>query len=68
MLLILALFAGAWGLERFPGAQTELVNWIGDKTGTANGVSGQAVISLEEIPPFSGTPYVEINGNMPYFE
>lgn len=77
-LFILALFAGAWGLERFPGARTKLVNWIENQTESAisdgvsgeiaNGISGQAVISPEEIPPFSGTPYVEINGNMPYFE
>lgn len=77
-LFILALFAGAWGLERFPGAQAELANWIenraesvingGTSEETANALSGQTVISPEEIPPFSGTPYVEINGNVPYFE
>lgn len=77
-LFVMALFAGAWGLERFPGVQTGLINWIEDKTEnvisggvseeTANGISGQAVISLEEIPPFSGAPYVEVNGNVPYFE
>lgn len=76
-LSILGLFAGAWGLEKVPGAQTKLVNWIENQMGssigsraseeTVNGISGQAVISLEEIPPFGGTPYVEINGNIPYF-
>ncbi|MCH5280329.1 MAG: DNA/RNA non-specific endonuclease [Lachnospiraceae bacterium] len=25
-------------------------------------------ISLEEVPPFEGYPYVEINGNVPFFE
>lgn len=78
VLFILALFAGAWGLESFPEAQTELVNRIVNQTENAISVEaseetapdnfGQAVISLEEIPPFSGTPYVEINGNVPYFE
>lgn len=78
VLFILALFAGAWGLESFPEAQTELVNRIVNQTEntisveasgeTAQDNSEQAVISLEEIPPFSGTPYVEINGNVPYFK
>lgn len=81
-LFILALFAGAWGLERFPGVQTELVNWIENKAegvmdgGSSGDLSGevpnntfvQTAVSLEEIPPFSGSPYVEINGNVPYFE
>lgn len=30
-------------------------------------MQSQAVISLDEIPEYSGIPYIEINGNMPYF-
>lgn len=30
-------------------------------------MQSQAVISLDEIPEYNGIPYVEINGNMPYF-
>ena len=30
--------------------------------------AGSDVISLEEVPPFEGYPYVEINGNVPFFE
>ena len=26
------------------------------------------IISLDEVPEFSGSPYVEINGNVPFFE
>ena len=26
-----------------------------------------APISLDEVPAYSGEPYVEINGNVPYF-
>ena len=28
----------------------------------------KAVISLEEIPDFSGIPFIEINGNIPVFD
>lgn len=30
-------------------------------------MQSQAVISLDEIPEYSGIPYIEINGNMPLF-
>lgn len=30
-------------------------------------MQSQAVISLDEIPEYTGIPYIEINGNMPYF-
>lgn len=30
-------------------------------------MQSQAVISLDEITEYSGIPYIEINGNMPYF-
>lgn len=90
VLFILSLFAGAWGLETFPGAQIKLAEWIEDKAEsviskeTSKDISGetygetfhetsdsaavQTAVSLEEIPPFSGVPYVEVNGNIPYFE
>lgn len=85
VLFILALFAGAWGLETFPGAQIKLSDWIENgadsvisreisgQTGKAADVSPgstvvQTAVSPEEIPPFSGTPYVEVNGNIPCFE
>ncbi len=32
-----------------------------------NGGSGDTVIGLDNIPAFSGDPYIEINGNKPFF-
>lgn len=72
VLFILALFAGAWGLEKFPKARTELENWIVNRAEDviSEEPSGeiQTAVSLEEIPPFNGVPYVEVNGNIPYFD
>lgn len=55
------LFAGVWGYEEFGWEKLDALNWL-------SGTAAESVVSLEEIPPFDGVPYVEINGNMPFFE
>lgn len=56
------LFGGIWCYEEMSRGQTDIPDWLPGIT------TEQAPVSLEEIPPFSGVPYVEINGNIPYFE
>lgn len=54
VLVVVSLFIGI-----VPGAEDKINSIIrGEK----------AVISLEEIPDFSGIPFIEINGNIPVFD
>lgn len=55
------LFAGVWSYEELSQGQIDALNWL-------SGNTEQTPVSLEEIPPFDGVPYVEINGNIPFFE
>ena len=59
---VLALFGGAAGTVAYQQGSLHVRDWGIEKD------REQAPISLAEIPPFDGTPYVEINGNVPYFD
>jgi len=62
IVVISILFAVIWVYEELPTEQLDTLNQLFGRT------VDQRSISLEEIPPFDGRPYVEINGNIPFFE
>lgn len=64
--LLLALFGGAGAHVAAQEGKLQLEDWgIAIETQTQ---TEQSRVSLAEIPPFDGTPYIEINGNLPEFE
>lgn len=62
--LLLLLFGGAAASVAAGEGKLGIEAWGIDLQTSTN----QSRISLEEIPPFDGTPYVEINGNIPDFD
>lgn len=62
--LLLLLFGGAGAYVAKQEGDLQPEDW-GIYAGTQ---PEQSQISLTEIPPFDGTPYVEINGNVPDFD
>lgn len=61
---VLLLFGGAYAFA----TEGEETFRTGDWEIFTEAQADQAPISLEEIPPFDGTPYVEIDGNIPDFD
>lgn len=62
LLFILSLFGWAAGYVASSQGGLDFADF-----GMTESVRSDA-ISLEEVPPFEGYPYVEINGNVPFFE
>jgi DNA-entry nuclease len=56
------LFALAQASISYEQGSLILPQWVNDNVQT------QSPISLEDIPEFTDVPYVEINGNIPFFE
>lgn len=55
LVLSLALFLGFLGIRE--------IDFF-----TKNKETGSSYVTLDSIPAYSGSPYVELNGNVPYFE
>ena len=68
IIAIAVIAAGSFGIIDSNSADGILSSILGGDTVQTTGSSASDIVDVSDIPDYSGEPYIEVNGNIPYFK